>query len=70
MVKLIGDKKIIVKVSLLNPTNGSMKYNLIPADHLSANEFSELLKRMGLDSYEYGSIVENNISCGQLLEEK
>lgn len=67
LIKMIGGRNILVKISLLNSTSGSKQTGLVPASARGANMFCKRLHECGVDSYVYGSVRKIEISCGQLL---
>ncbi|MCL2859092.1 MAG: radical SAM protein [Oscillospiraceae bacterium] len=65
---LIKDK-IKVRISKLNETKSSQKYNLKPADISDMEQFSKLLTDNGIANYMFYSSKNDNMNCGQLISE-
>ena len=65
---LIKDK-IRVRISRLNETKSSLKYDLEPADICDMEKLSELLDNHEIINYLFYSIKNDNMNCGQLISE-
>jgi len=62
-------QKIIVRISKLNQTSSTQKYNLQPSEIDRMNEFRGLLEASGFSAYLFYSLKNDNLNCGQLVFE-
>jgi 23S rRNA (adenine2503-C2)-methyltransferase len=68
LIRLGVPSGLTVKISTLNPTRTSRRFNLAPSGITRAKRFRDELIHSGADSYIYGAFDGTTISCGQLLE--
>ncbi|MCI0558136.1 MAG: hypothetical protein MN733_06545, partial [Nitrososphaera sp.] len=67
LIAMLTGHELTVKVSVLNTTEASAKFGLVPASLNDANCFTERLHAAGLDTYIYGAFNGTTVSCGQLV---
>ncbi len=61
--------KVKVRISRVNETKASGKYNILPPSTSNMEKLSELLTQSGIQNYIFYSVENDNMNCGQLISE-
>lgn len=62
--------RIEIRVSFLNYTKQAEKYGFISPNFTRLREIEKLLKKHGFECYSFGNISNEEIGCGQLVQNK